>query len=255
MLLLLMACSGGASDDDTTDSTDDTTQVDDTAVEGCPAPVPLATEPVDACPELSEGLLEVDGSKGSFLLSVPQDPSQRLPVIVFLPGGPADIGSASNNYFQWLAKMPGVQDYWVLVPHTSGAGSDRAQVALDTLAHFQGCFEHDSTQVHLIGHSSGGRVAYPLAVDTPVPFRSLTGLPGTFGDETDQELLEALECVPVHHVAGSEDAGWVDAAREAQTRMEGLGLNSTLNVVEGMGHGPNESWDGSLVSDFFDALD
>ncbi len=252
MLLLLLACTAGpAEPNDTPDATNDTSVID----EGCPEPLPLATEPLDTCPELEEGLLEIDGTQGSYLLSVPVEPTQILPVIVFLPGGPADIGSATNNYFQWLAKMPEVENTWVIVPHTSGAGSDRAQVALDSLAAFQGCFDHDSTQVHLVGHSSGGRIAYPLAVDTPAPFRSLTGLPGTFGEETDEALLASLECVPVHHVAGSEDAGWVDAARDAQTRMEGLGLESTLNVVEGMGHGPDESWDGSLLRDFFDRLD
>lgn len=252
MLLLLLACSGG--DADPNDTQDSVAETGDTE-QGCPAPVPLATEPVDTCPELKEGLLEVDGEKGSYLLSVPADPDQSLPVLVFLPGGPADIGSATNNFFSWIAMMPGLQDYWVIVPHTSGAGSDRGQVALDSLAAFQGCFDHDSSQVHLIGHSSGGRVAYPLAVDTPAPFRSLTGLPGTFGEETDEELVASLECVPVHHIAGSEDDGWVDAARDAQTRMEGLGLESTLHVLEGMGHGPNESWDGALLKDFFDTLD
>ena len=252
MLLLLLACTGGDADpEDTQDSVAETGD----SVEGCPAPVPLATEPVDTCPELEEGLMEVDGAKGSYLLSVPGDATQPQPVLDFLPGGPADLGSAKINYFQWLAMMPNLEDYWVIVPHTSGAGSDRGQVALDSLAAFQGCFEHDSSQVHLIGHSSGGRVAYPLAVQTPAPFRSLTGLPGTFGEETDEELVASLECLPVHHVAGSEDSGWVDAARDAQTRMEGLGLQSTLDVVEGMGHGPNESWDATLLKDFFDTLD
>lgn len=252
MLLLLLACTGG---DTATDDAQDTQVDTGDPGEQCPAPVPLATEPVDTCPEITEGLLEIEGAKGSYLLSVPEDPDAVLPVIVYLPGGPADIGSARNNYFQWLAMMPGVQDYWVIVPHTSGAGSDRAQVALDSLAAFQGCFEHDSSKVHLIGHSSGGRVAYPLAVDSPAPFRSLTGTPGTFGDETDEELLASLECLPVHHIAGEDDTGWVDSAREAQTRMEGLGLDSTLHVVEDMGHGPNDDWDGSLISDFFDQLD
>ena len=252
MLLLLLACSGG--DADPNDTQDSVTETGDSAG-GCAAPVPLGTEPVDTCPELSEGLMEIDGAKGSYLLSVPAEPTEILPVLLFLPGGPADIGSANNNYFQWLGMMPGVQNYWVIVPHTSGAGGDRDQVALDSLADFQGCFDHDSSQVHLIGHSSGGRVAYPLAVNTPAPFRSLTGLPGVFGEETDEQLVESLECVPVHHIAGSEDTSWVDAAREAQTRMEGLGLQSTLDVVEGMGHGPDQDWDGTLLTDFFDTLD
>ena len=49
MLLLLLACTAGpAEPNDTPDATNDTSVFD----EGYPEPLPLATEPLDTCPEL-----------------------------------------------------------------------------------------------------------------------------------------------------------------------------------------------------------
>lgn len=252
MLWMFLACSDPAPTDS---ETDDTQSVVDSDPEGCPAPIPLAElgEGSD-CPTLEAGLNTVTGDGFQYLLSAPETASEDQQVLVFLPGGPADANSAEINYFQFLAPMADIRERYVVVPFTTQSTTDRAAEALASLAHFQGCIAHDSARVHLIGHSSGGRVAFPMGVANPQPFRSMTGVPADFGDVEDTELQAGLECLPVHHVAGSDDGSWTSAAQTNHERMESLDLDSTLTIVEGMGHGPHEDWDGSVLSDYWTGL-
>lgn len=253
MLLFLLACGNPSVPGDSPADSDSGVDSDP---QGCPAPTPLAqVGDADDCPSLEPGLNRIEGDGFRYLLSKPEADADDLEALVFLPGGPADANSAEINYFQFLAPMEGASARWVVVPHTWDGSGDRAEEALASLAHFQGCYAHDTARVHLIGHSSGGRVAYPMGVAHPDPFRSMTGLPADFGDVEDTLLQTGLECLPVHHVVGADDAGWVEAAEANHARMESLGLDSTLSIVPDMGHGPNEDWDGSLLSDYWTDLD
>lgn len=259
MLLLLLACAKGGDDTSTSDDTSvvvDDTQIQETGGDPCADNpiVPLAElAPVESCPELTQGLVPVERAGFPYLLSHPKAEQQEGPVttIVLLAGGPGDLMSSESNASGFLMGDQAFGSVRLVVPYVDETVTDRGQSALQALEEVQRCFETGT--VHLMGHSSGGYVAYDLMAESPGPFTTLTGFPGLFGDPTDQALTESLQCRAVLNGVGAEDSGWRTEVESTHARLEGLGVESELLVVEGMGHVPDPSFDASLLFGYWAA--
>lgn len=258
MLFLLLACAKGGDDTSVTDDTQVTT--DDTQSETGDDPcadnpiVPLAElAPVTSCPELTQGLVPVERAGFPYLLSHPKAEQQEGPVttIVLLAGGPGDQMSSESNATGFLMGDQSFGSVRVVVPYVDETVTDRKLATLQALEEVQRCFETGT--VHLMGHSSGGYVAYDLMAESPGPFTTLTGFPGLFSDQSDEDLGQALQCRAVLNGVGAQDSGWVTQVESTHARLEGLGLESELLVVEGMGHVPEQGFDASLLFSFWAA--
>lgn len=247
MLTLLLACTGDPEDTGPFDTKLGDTQ--DSAVEDpcylAPEPTPL--DPASDCPTGESGLFAVED--GAYWISQPIAGDEHTELILFLGGGGAEEQSVRGNLQGLLQGDERFLDYRIVAPWVGD--SDREASAMAAVQAVQDCFGGDLSRVHLIGHSSGGRVAYSLALEQR--FSTVVGFPAMFDSGvSDDDLIEGLECEPVLNAAGSEDS-WLGEVQATHERLEGLGLDSTLLVVEGEGHVPGPDFDPGPFYDWLDA--
>ena len=245
-MFLLLACSGAV------DSADTSTDSDDTATTSCERAVAqIEPAPDTDCPTLDGGLWAVEGQ--NYWLSQPFESTGETETILFLGGGGADQNSVQMNMGSIFANdQESFLQYRVVAPWV-GDG-DRAGAAWAALEHAQGCFGGDLNRVHLVGHSSGGYVAFEMGgavLAEDKRFATLTGFPALFGDESDEQLEQALECVPVLNASGAEDP-WVDDVEATHERLESLGVDSSLMLFEGEGHVPSPEFDPAPIFEWME---
>ena len=244
-MLLLIACSSPLDSADTS-STDDTAAIPCTREAAQIEPDPGAD-----CPTLDGGMWGVEGY--NYWLSQPFESTGETETILFLGGGGADQNSVQMNMGSIFANdQEAFLQYRVVAPWV-GDG-DRAGAAWAALAHAQGCFGGDLNRVHLVGHSSGGYVAFEMGgevLEADKRFATLTGFPALFGEETNEQLEQALECVPVLNASGAEDP-WASDVEATHERLESLGVDSSLMLFEGEGHVPSPEFDPSPIFEWLE---
>lgn len=250
-MFLLLACTGTVDVDDT--STDSGSTDDTSSIEGpCDrAAAQVEPDPASDCPTLDGGLWEVDGY--NYWLSQPFESTAQTQTILFLGGGGADKNSVQMNMGGIFANdQESFLQYRVVAPWVGD--NDRAGAAWAALEHAQECFGGDLNRVHLVGHSSGGYVAFEMGAEVVAEdrrFATLTGFPALFGNESDEQLQEALECVPVLNASGADDT-WASEVENTHERLDGLGLDSTLMLFEGEGHVPSPQFDPAPIFDWLE---
>ena len=246
-MFLLLAC-----DPTTVTPPDDSAVVVDSEEtgEGDPCtvdPQPIEPDPGEDCPGLEGGLFAIE--EGSYWLSQPSESTSQTQTLLFLGGGGADQQGVQFNLQGLLGRDERLAQVRIVAPWVGD--SDREAGALAALAEVQDCFGGDLSRVHLLGHSSGGRVAFSLALEQR--FTTLIGFPALFDASVDDaELEQSLECVPVLHAVGEEDS-WRSEVEATHQRLEELGLDSTLWVVEGEGHVPGPDFDSGPIYDWIES--
>lgn len=223
-LLLMLACSG--------DEPQDTGPVD--TGNGLPEFCPDAPEP-EVRFDVQSG-----GSAGRYLVMHPRLDAEEAPLVVFLPGYAGTLQDAETTWGAFLDDEP--KEFRFVMPYVEVEGYPDVDLPVaELIDEAQACWGTESTIVHLVGHESGGVLAYntvgPALVDR---FSSIIGTPAYFG-EMD---LSVFQGVAFLHATGANDKTWARQMEQAHARLEKAGIESELILYEGQGILPNPNWFG-----------
>ena len=115
-------------------------------------------------------------------------------------------------------------------------------------------FKIDGGKFHLAGRSSGGISAFPIAMDSPGRFSSVTTFPGHPVKEEDLNRLDRLKGVRVTILVGEyEDRVWGEGAKFVAEKLQELGGNARWALTAGEGHAMPSMRDGGLI-EFLDEM-
>ena len=243
-LFLLLGCTDKAVTGDT-GASDDTADTEDTR------PVPDFD-----CPVAAMGIQTIDTTPASpYLITHPTVGAAEVSghVVLFLAGGPGDMGSANISFNAFLSRGADVGRFISVMPYTddgdmSDEGERIAAIADEVLA----CFGGDADHVHLAGTSNGGRASFAIMLEQPEHFATLLGAPGYFVEEDGAVLSAQLAGKAVFDGVGElDDESWLEAVSGTHDTLSALGVESVYDVLEGQGHIPDEAFDPSPLFDFW----
>lgn len=238
----------GAADDDTSGdddvSADDDTSGDDDDV----------LDPPDWCEPAQLGVLQdvTTTPAAPYFVHHPDDGSVHVPIVIFLPGGSGAQGAGMGAFTGFLADAAELQQIRAVIVYSAdGNLLDEYPRSVAVLDEVLQCYGGDADHVHLAGTSNGGMGACDLMLDQPEPFATLTGAPGLFSFTTPSMLTSALSDKAVLNGVGELDYGWVAGVQAQHEELVSLGIDSTLEIFEGQGHTPSESFDEGVLYDFW----
>ena len=180
----------------------------------------------------------------SFYLYTPRNPTEGMPLIVYLHGG-----TNKNSAVSALLTTDGFPKYL----YEGALGDVRAYVAIPKLeSNYKGWsdiyeqirsllksltdnYPIDSTNISLTGHSMGGTGTYQLQTKLPNTFTRIAPLSGSV-KSTDQ-TLNALEKTKIWAFVGTEDTV-VDpeSSRTIISQLKAMGADARLTELEGADH-------------------
>ena len=237
VLLALQACdadSGGGADAEDSGAGDTAGDTGDTGDTGG------VFDPPDWCPPATAGRQEVTDTPASPYYILHPDVA-NAPIVLFLPGGPGDRGSAGATWTAFFDEDS--RGYRIVVPYVTEAGYPQTVVppSAGLLDEVLACFGGDPGRVHLAGHSNGGYLAYnvfgPELADRII---TITGAPAYFEDFRQADF----GTLAFHNAAGAEDATWLAAMEGAHETLLSKGFESQLTAWAATGHTPGPNWDG-----------
>lgn len=247
-LLLLLACADKTGE---TASPEDSDQPADTAHTGETGD----SGPDFECPAATSGLQDVTGTPAApYLVRHPtaEPDGESGHVVVFLAGGPGDGGSASIAYNSFLSRAEAVEQVWAVMPYTDdGSMSDEGERIVAVVDEVLDCWGGDAGRVHLAGTSNGGRAAFAIMLEQSERFATLLGAPGYFTEEDSSRWASALADRAVFNGVGELDESWLEVVSATHETLLGLGVDSTYEEFAGQGHVPDESFDQSVLFDFW----
>ncbi len=237
LLLVLFSCSDGGDTNAEGDSDSGDDEGDTADTSGDTGGV---FDPPDWCPAPTAGRQEVTDTPASPYYILHPD-VVAAPIVLFLPGGPGDRGSAGATWNAFFDDAP--RGYRIVVPYVTEDGYPQTVVppSAALLDEVLLCFGGDPARIHLAGHSNGGYLAYnvvgPQLADRVV---TITGMPAYF------EAFQKADfgTVAFHNAAGDEDATWLAAMEAAHETLQSNGFESQLTVWPATGHTPGPRWDG-----------
>ena len=168
------------------------------------------------------------------------DRTVPVPVLIALPPGAENrdmVDAGVELYWSQLARTG-----WVVLSPARADGAesfskDAGQRVLALLDLVQRRYAIEGGAPHLAGISNGGRAAFHLAGLFPARFLSMTCLPGMPNSDPNRARLASVASLPVALFAGERDAGWAQAAKDAQRELLALGANQVeLTIVPGAEH-------------------
>ncbi len=230
-LLLLAACDPANNGD---------TVPLDTAGDSGEADTAAVFNPPEWCPAPTSGRQEVTDTPASPYYVMHPD-VESAPIVLLLPGGPGDRGSAGATWDAFFDED--ARGYRIVVPYVTEQGypEDVVPPVAEVLDEVLACFGGDAGELHLAGHSNGGYLAYnvvgPQLVDRIV---TLTGLPAYFSAFRKNKY----GTLAFHNAAGDTDTQWLEAMEDAHATLLEQGFDSELTVWPETGHTPGPNWDG-----------
>lgn len=212
-------------------------------------------DPPEWCPVPGLGLIEVHETPASpyFILHPEPEPAVTdAPIVIFLPGGPGDQGSASMVFGNWVGQPQGRGAFRIAIPFAEdGDLTDEYDRTVDILDEILTCFGGDREHVHLAGTSNGGIGAYDLMLVEHKRFASLLGAPGGWRTWDEEAVKTALTGKSVYNGVGELDDIWRDPVEQTHDNLIAAGIDSKLVIFEGEGHALSPDFDESIFYDFW----
>lgn len=187
-------------------------------------------------PGLHRKVISVGESKGEYFVYIPSSyaPDRSWPAVVMLHGVG---GSGFGQAMAWL-KASAHNDEFIFIAPTYASGlwwEDEAEnFVLSVLDRAKKEYNINTNRVYLTGFSSGGHGAWYMAIRHPGIFAAINPIAG---ECPLPELLVNLAHVSVYIIHGAEDdVISVEAARDASSRLAGLGYNFVYKELPGLRH-------------------
>ncbi|GEM_PF-618994 len=172
--------------------------------------------------------LEVNGTERKYLIEVPSDISEEVPLLLALHGGGGSaVSFRRNTDFDVLAEEEG---FIVVYPDGSGRHEHHLHTwntgITDTYADRQGVedvkflsllideltdrYEIDGSSIYMIGHSNGGKMTYRFASEHPEKLAGIAPSSCSLGVREEEDappttVPEPPEPLSVIHIHGKED--------------------------------------------------
>lgn len=181
-------------------------------------------------------LAPVGEKKGEYFVYIPPSyvPDRPWPVVLSLHGVG---GSGYGQIMTWL-KSSAQKNEFIFVAPTYGSGlwwkEESERFVLSVLDKVKRDYHIDTNRVYLTGFSSGGHGVWYLAIRYPSLFAAINPVAG---ECPLPSLLVNLIQVPVFIIHGARDTVIpVEAARDANSRLEKLGYNVIYEELPELKH-------------------
>jgi acetyl esterase/lipase len=208
--------------------------------------------PPEWCPAPETGIQEIqDTPAAPYFVQHPLDGSDAAPIVLYLPGGAGLGGPQGQAMRTWVGifggDLPAMEQVRIVMPFVnSGDFPSDAQRTHAVADEIRTCF--GPGDVHLGGTSAGGNAAFELMQDDSSRYATLATQPGCLGDYDVATNEAAFAGKRVLNGVGGDDAqGWQDCVESSHDFLAGLGVDSTHEVFEGVGHVVPNAWDGAAT--------
>lgn len=152
---------------------------------------------------------------GPYFVHHPAPEMDKIPTIVFIPGGAGLRRNAQRVWESYLSGEKSVASFRIIVPYS--ANLDFLEEFARTFAILDevlACHGGDPENVHVAGVSNGGLAAFALMLQRPQRFKTLLGAPGEFPKVNPAEWARALQGKSVFNGVGEHDDNWKPEVKE-----------------------------------------
>ena len=185
-----------------------------------------------------------DGTDLPFSVDLPvgYDPAKPFPVLV-APGPGKKIEDNWGGLF-WGEDT--AQRGWIAVESPALLLADPINANLQLLDEVARRYKIEGNQFHLVAYDQSAPPAFAVAITAPQRIRSLWVMPG-FPVGTKDDGLARLKGVKVCFVVGDKDPFWYQETQTAYSKLQSLGVETYLEVIQGGGHLLQEMFGGEFA--------
>lgn len=185
-----------------------------------------------------------NGESINYWLYTPENPSLKMPLIVYLHGGTSkgtdlDLLMKHDGFPQYIQqKKLSVPAYIVMpqAPEDKRAWDEMNDEVVDLVLHIIEEYDIDKDHVSLTGHSMGGIGTWLIGHSNPEMFSRIAPLSGTVSRRLKDRANEIK--MPVWSFVGTEqsDSNAYNSNMEFFPQLEQHNSNALLTVLQGYGH-------------------
>lgn len=175
-------------------------------------------------------------------LPVNYDPAKAYPVLV-APGQGRKIEGSWGGLF-WGEDTS--QRGWIAVESAALLTEDPMGTNAELFDEIARRYKVEGDRFHLLGYGPSSAAAFAVAITFPQRVKSLWVLPG-FPVGAKDDGLARLKGVKVSFIVGDRDPYWYQESQAAHRKLQSLGVESYLEVVQGGGHMLQEMWGGEFA--------
>jgi hypothetical protein len=185
-----------------------------------------------------------DGNELPFSVDLPvnYDPTRPFPVLV-APGPGKKIEDNWGGLF-WGEDTS--QRGWIAVESMSLLQEDPITATGELLNEVARRYKVEGGKFHLLGYGVSAAAAFGVAAVMPERLHSLWLVPG-FPIGLKDEGLARLKGVQVCFIVGDRDPYWHQQTNVAYSKLQALGVDTYLEVVQGADHMMREMFGGELA--------
>lgn len=199
-------------------------------------------------------LQEITNTQASpYFVVHPAQDDPRVPTVIFLGGGSGSRRSAERAWTNYLSRGSARESFRIVLPYAVDMDYiDDAVRTFGVLNEVLACYGGDPARVHIGGVSNGGYAAFVLMLARPQHFASLLGAPGLFPATTKPEAwAKALAGRPVFNGVGANDLDWKPDVKAQHDALVAMGTDSVYVEFPDQGHTANQTFDNSVLFDFW----
>jgi predicted esterase len=175
-------------------------------------------------------------------LPVNYDPAKAYPVLV-APGQGRKIEGSWGGLF-WGEDTS--QRGWIAVESPALLTEDPMGTNAELFDEIARRYKIEGDRFHLVGYGPSSAAAFAVAITFPQRVKSLWVLPG-FPVGAKDDGLARLKGVKVSFIVGDRDPYWYQESQAAHRKLQSLGVDAYLEVVQGGGHLLQEMFGGEFA--------
>ena len=179
-----------------------------------------------------------------YWLYTPSDPTEHMPLIVYLHGGSGkgdnlELITAVDGFPKYLrdGKLGDVRAYVIIpqLPSSQKGWANGASAVYELIQLTVSKFGMDKENISLTGHSMSGTGTWNLALSYPTLFARIAPLSGSI--RVQREYIEKLKNIPVWGFVGSADTIVPpDSSMEFIAALKEAGGNAEITIFDDADH-------------------